>query len=135
MKRHDLPGGGWADLRNEEEMTQRGRRGVRALSGALGDSTLRRLRAVTNGDEYEALHLDEHQLDLIIRMQEATVVALLAGWSFPEELPTMASVGDLPVARYDALVGIVAAAAANIATMDLDVSPQEVVDGTSPTGA
>lgn len=132
MQRHTLPDGGWADIRSKEEVNVRGRRGVRVISGAIGDTVLRALAKVETTEDYEALGLTEEQIDLIQRTQEATVVALLAGWSYDEPLPTLANIGDLGVTRYDALVAI---AAPDGAEMALDTNPTPEPDPKALTGS
>jgi hypothetical protein len=134
MKRHDLPDAGWVDLRDQDELSVRGRRGIRVLSSAIGQKTLRLLGTVKNESEYDNLGLSEETLDLLMRMQEATVVAFLAGWSYPDPLPTMASVGDMPAARYDYLSQALAGQGAQIA-LDLDMSPSLEPDPKDRTGA
>lgn len=134
MHRVELPGGQWADLRDKEEITTRGRRGIQAIAASLADA-LPKLQGVTDDTNMAALGLSETEMDAFLRLQEATVVAFLAAWSLPDPVPTLVTVGDLPVALYDALSLATAKDGAQIASLSVDMSPGEAPDPKDPSGA
>lgn len=118
MQRHTLSDGGWVDIRDKDEITQRGRRGMLAIATSLGDAA-DRLSKVDEKSPNPMAGFTEEQVDAVLRYQEATVVALVAGWSHPEPLPTLATVGDLPTRLYDELVKLTARRGAEaLATLD-----------------
>jgi hypothetical protein len=118
MKTVTLPTGAEATFRDPSEILGRGKKiilgatmasigvltQVPALQeGRRGDETpeqfIDRLgkevaQAALNAENYEAIQ----------SLKEAAVVAQLASWTLPLPLPTMETIGDLPVALYDALV-------------------------------
>lgn len=132
MQKKDLPDGGWAHIRDADDITVRGRRGIRAISGSLGDAVLKELSSVKTEEDYARLHLTEEQVDTIMRLQEASLVAFLAGWSYDEPLPTIATVGDMVVDRYDALIALTAAGGAEIL---LDTDPTMEYDPKDHSGS
>lgn len=121
MQRHTLKDGGWVDIRDREEVTQRGRRGILAITAGLGD-VVDRLQDLDETKPITAQGFTEDQIDAVLRMQEATVVAYVAGWSRPEPVPTLATVGDLPGALFDELAALTARKGAETA-LSLDTSP------------
>lgn len=138
MKRHDLPDNQadgtphWAHIREKDEVTVRGRRGIMAIASTLGEAITKAMSGSNPGQALSELDITEEQADGIYRMQEASMVAFLAAWSYDVPLPTMATVGDLPVSRYDALVNLTAAGGAAIV---LDVEPSTEVDPNVHTGS
>lgn len=130
MQRCVLNDGGWVDLRSQEEITTRGRRGIQAIAATLG-AVLPKLQGATKDTPLESIGLTEEQTDAVLRLQEATVVAFLAGWSRPDPLPTIATVGDLPASLFDELAVLTAPLGAESASMVLDTSPG---DGPDPKG-
>lgn len=123
----------WVHIREQskDEVTVRGRRGILAIAGTLGDGIAKALSGPTPAESMAALDITEAQADGIYRMQEATMIAFLAAWSYDEPLPTMATVGDLPVKKYDALVALTAADGAAIV---LDTDPTLEPDPKALTG-
>ena len=120
--RHPVPGG-WVELRDPQEVTERQRRPVRQLTVRLtavpgmgeaiataaaegGDQVT--LENVTAEKEAEIrAHLGEG-FALVEELQDAAIMARLAAWSFtdPEGTPlpvTGDSLLDLPGPAYDAL--------------------------------
>lgn len=100
MERHFLKDGGWVDIRGTEEVTARGRRAIQAIGLSLKDFLMS--NEVEEAAKFTDLPaLTEEQADALLRLQEAVVVAAVAGWSYPGPAPTMQSVGDLPAGRFD----------------------------------
>ena len=130
MRREVLKDGTTVDLWDPEEVTQKGRRGIQAIAIGLKDVLGR--PGITASTKLSDLGLTEQQADAMIRMQEATVVAFLAGWSRPEPLPTMATVGDLPGGLYDELQELTAKEGASLA---LDTSPSMELDPKDHSGS
>lgn len=114
-----MPDGQWADIRDQEEITTRGRRGIQAIAAGLAGA-LPKLKDATKDTDMASLGLTEEEMDAVMRLQEATVVAFLAGWSLPEPLPTLATIGDLKVSLYDALSDATAKDGADVASLSLD---------------
>jgi hypothetical protein len=82
------------------------------------------------------LGLTEVEVDVVMRMQEATVAAFLAAWSFPEPLPTAATMGDIPAALYDLLSDVTAESGAGVANLTLDTGAGDgTPDPKGPSGA
>ena len=133
MRRIDLPGGHWADLRGKDEMTVRGRRGILVISSKLGPA-LPKLQGATPDTDLLDLDLTEEQIDTVIRLQEATVVAFLAAWSLPDPLPTIATVGDMNADLYDTLSIATAKDGADIASLSLDMGTGGEPDPKDRTG-
>jgi len=121
MRRETLPSGAWVDIRDKEEITQRGRRGIQSIAGSLAD-VLPRLKDVDKDTDMTELGLTEVQMDAVIRIQEATVVAFVAGWSLPDPVPTILTVGDLPALLFDELSVVLAKDGAEVASLSLDTS-------------
>lgn len=119
MRRIDLPDGQWADIRDPEEITVRGRRPVLAVTMALQDVWPALAAAQAANEPLEALGLSEEQYETVMRLGEVSIVAVLAAWSLPDPLPTVETVGDLPVTLYDALAEASAPTGAVIAEQGL----------------
>jgi|GEM_PF-2519160 len=135
MRRVPLPDGAWADVRSPEEITTRGRRGIQAIAAGM-TSALPKLKDATPDTDMADLGFTEEEMDAVMRLQEATVVAFLAAWSLPDPVPTLASVGDLPAILYDALSLATAKDGADVAALTLDTSPgvDGVPDPKGPSG-
>jgi len=152
MRRIELPGDQWADLREpggdsgnlRDDLTVSGKRGISRVSGKLSQDARVQIGAVQemeNGPAKEAAtwamvgSLSEEDQDTFTQVADATLVALLAGWSLDLPLPQPATVGDMPSSIYDCLTQAVAEEAAASADVSLDMS---VGDGSpdplGPTG-
>lgn len=130
MRRVHLDDGGWVDLRDKEEITVGGRRGIQAIAGSLAD-VLAKLPddpAEAAKVNLAALGMSETELDAMLRLQQASVVAFLAGWSLPDPLPTLHTVDDMPAAVFDRIAAATAADAALVA-QDSPVLDMSVGDG------
>ncbi len=128
MRRIDLPDGQWADVRDPDEITVRGRRPILAVTLALRDVLPAIAAAQAAGQPIETLGLTEEQYDTVLRLGEVSIVAVLAAWSLPDPLPTVDTVGDLPATLYDALSQATAPTGAVIAEQGL-VLDTSVGDG------
>jgi hypothetical protein len=122
----------WVHIRDRDEVTVRGRRGIMAIAGTIGDAVAKAIASPNPAQALAESGITEEQADGIYRMQEATLVAFLAGWSYDAPLPTMQTVGDLPVKRYDALVKLTAAGGAAIV---LDTDPTMEPDPKALSGS
>jgi hypothetical protein len=119
MRRVDLPNGQWADIRDKEEITTRGRRGIQAIAAGLAGA-LPKLKDADKDTDISSLNLTETEMDAVLRLQEATVVAFVAAWSLPEPVPTLVTVGDMTTVLYDALSIATAKDGADVASLSLD---------------
>ena len=137
----DLPGGGWANIKDPEELTNRDRKLLRRHAfGAveLGDK-LRGL-GVKPGTkpqdipddlaEQVAKAITPDDWDTLSDSQGAFIVAYTAEWSLDRPLPTMDDVDDLPGPIFDAL----AVATADLGDGSLEVTVDDQQDPGSPTG-
>jgi hypothetical protein len=137
-RRLELADGAWAEVREPPEMKVRHRRTIQAAALAAAGA-IAKLPADMPKDPAEAAKLDMGSLgldfaesDALLALQDATIVALLSAWSYPEPLPTMATVGDMETDVYDALMAATAATGAAVAagaSVDFDPDPAE----SSPT--
>jgi len=141
MDRVELPNGGWADIRTENEIKVRQRKLIRSAAMAA-ISAVGHLPDSLPTDAVEASKVDMSTLDLSMEeadslqaMQEATVVAFLAAWSLPEELPTMATVGDMDVVVFDALAEATAERGAKMMLADSAHAPTPKDVPGNPTGS
>jgi hypothetical protein len=135
VQRINLPDGQWVDIRSQEEITTRGRRAITAVASGLG-TALPKLAGVDPHADIGTLGLTEVEVDVVMRMQEATVAAFLAAWSFPEPLPTAATMGDIPAALYDLLSDVTAESGAGVANLTLDTGAGDgTPDPKGPSGA
>lgn len=149
-RRIDLPGGGWAEIREPSELRIRHRRIITAASMAAGSALAKVPDPPTHPDPKKAeslraewskqtrldqLGLSFEEAEAMLGIQEATVVAFLAAWSFGAELPTMATVGDMDPAVFDAISEATAADGAEVAKESGAFGPDGVTDPDSPTGA
>lgn len=129
MRRIELPGGAWADLREISEITERLRRPIKVIAGASA-ATIARLQGVTTTDDMAALGLSEDEADRFSRLQDATIVAVVAAWSYDLPISTD-SLLDIPAEAYDALAVATATVGAKVA---VDVSPTPAPEPGNPTG-
>ena len=114
MHRLPLPENEWVDLRELKELTVNGKRGITVLAAGLAGVLPKIADAKTDADIIAA-GLTEDEMDRFMRLQEATIVAFLAGWSRPDPLPTLASVGGMPAEFYEAISEATAKDAATVA--------------------
>lgn len=144
MTRIDLPGGGWADIKDPADLTNRDRKLLRrhgmaaftlrdklAASGVKVDQSA--IRSVDDIDDDTAMKigaaLTADDLDLLDQSQASFIVVFTAAWSLDLPLPTMDTVDDLPGPIFDAL----AKATATLGDGTLDTAI-DVGDKSSPTG-
>ena len=141
MHKIDLPGGGWASIKDPDELTNRERKLLRRHVFGATDLRSKLLAAgVKPGTRPEdvpeevmeaigeTLELDD--LEALSDTQSAFIVAYTAEWSLQRPLPTMDTVDDLPGPIFDAL----AAATAELGDGSLEVTPDQQPDPASPTG-
>jgi hypothetical protein len=139
MQRVTLKDGTWVDLRDPEEITVRGRRGIQAIAAGLGE-VLPGLQGATAETALASLGLTEEQMDAMLRIQEASIVAFVAAWSRPEPVPTIATIGDITAELFDALGEATAKLGADVASSSLDVSasaefdPKDLSGDSEPSG-
>lgn len=116
ITRHELPGGGWADLRDQADVTERLRRPVRAIQMKLArdpafkdvvaDASKKNVTSMGDIDESEALSMatamGDESLGLMDELNDRLVIARVAGWSYEGEV-TLDGLQDLPGPVYDKL--------------------------------
>ena len=120
----DLPNGGWARLVTADEITT-GRRRLVEIASAVYANAL-------SSDDPEA------EPRALMRVQDATLVALLDRWSLDRPLPTLDTIEDVPANVYDALQEAAAARGREVseavAGVDFSVTPDKE-SPTTPSGA
>ncbi len=126
MKTVDVPGG-QVTLREKQDITVRHRRMIEAATVAA-TSALAQLPA--SQKELEELNISDLKLTaadttVLFELQDATIVASLESWTFPEPLPTLATIGDLHQDRYDALAQATRSLGSEIATGAVDFEPSD----------
>lgn len=138
MQKHPLPDEfnngqpeGWIELRDQDEISVKARRSISAISLSLGDA-MTRLQKAKATDDIASLGFDERQADAFLRIQEASVVAFLAGWSRPEPVPTLDTIGDMSDSLYRYLMGVTAGLGASLA---VDARATEDPNDGSPSGS
>ena len=136
MRRIDLPGGQWADLRDTEEVTTGGKRKVLIILAGLTGAVQKLADASDeNGVTVTDPGLTETEVEGFLRMQDAAIVALLAAWSLPDPLPTLDNLTDLPSGLYDAIVAETTNAAMVIAGLGLNTGTGGEVDPKASSAA
>lgn len=131
-----LPDGGWAVLREPEDLTNRHRKLLRAISMPAFRlaGKLDGLEGKT-GDALDAEAIDvmskvsAGDLDSLSDMQAGYIIVYLESWSWDRPLPTIDDVDDLPMPIFDAL----AEATTRAGSGEVDLSPDGAVDPKSPT--
>lgn len=120
----DLPDGHWALLVTPKEMTV-GRRRLVEIASAVYAHAL-------SSDDPEA------EPRALMRVQDATIVALLASWTLDRPLPALDTLDDMPSDVYDALQEACAARGREVAEAvdgpDFGPTPDQS-SPTSPSGA
>jgi hypothetical protein len=134
--RIDLPNGGWADICEATELSNRNRKLVRRYSLPAFKIRDRFADApadpanITPEESAAALdHIDPDDLDVVDAMQAAFIVAFTVAWSLDQPLPTLETVDDLPGPIFD----ILAAATAGQGDGTPDFGPDGAIDPASPT--
>ena len=139
MSRIDLPSGGWAELKEPEQVLERHRRPISRAITRLSQEAWQilikleadKVTAVTNGDVVETAALadrfSEADLDAFSDANDWGVVALVSAWSFQEPL-SLESVQNRTAPDYDALRNACAPA---VGRLFVDFSPTR--DSDSPT--
>lgn len=104
MKTVEIPGG-TAEIRDTHDVKVRHRRLIESAGVAAAPIIARLPKDGTEFTETTIadMGLDRHEAELMFELQDATVVALLAGWSLDLPLPTMDTIGDLDTGLYEAL--------------------------------
>lgn len=145
----DLPGGGKATLREDGELTPRQRRPLKKYGLALGPKIAELMAASqvtvdgktadgSRGLPGAPVALSLTDADMLVEMQDATTLALLASWTLDRPLPTtideLYDVDEHTPGGYDVLSAAAARiTAAAAAAAGFDVAAVE--DPDSPTGA
>jgi hypothetical protein len=140
VRRIDLPGGHWADIKAPDEISNRDRKtlrrhamAARGVAEKLADAGL-----LAPGQDPTSLDeatqakigrlIDADDLDLTDAAQSAIIVAYVAAWDLGD-LPTMDTVDDLPGPVFDRLAMVTA----GLGDGTLDASPDGALDPGSPT--
>jgi hypothetical protein len=140
IHREQLPNGGWADLRDNAEVSERLRRPIRAIqiklakdpafAGVVAEAAKKGPDAVKDMAESEAAKMATEMGDesaaLLDELNDRCIMARVAGWSY--EVPvTLDALLDLPGPAYDRLKQLCAEGALE----GTDFSPSQ--DENSPT--
>jgi signal transduction histidine kinase len=139
---HPLPDGGWADLRDPADVSERLRRPVRAIqmrlaqnpafSEVVADAKKKGVQAMDDIDEAKAVEMatvmGEDAITLMDDLNDRLIVSRVAGWSYEAEV-TIDALQDLPGGAYDELKKLCAEGALSSGP---DFSPSTEAD--SPTG-
>jgi len=116
ITRQQLPGGGWADLREPADVPERLRRPVRALQMRLAkdpafgqvvaDAKDKGVQALADIDEAQAVSMvaaiGDESMTLMDDLNDRLVISRVAGWSYGDTVSVDALL-DLPSAVYDRL--------------------------------
>lgn len=116
IKRENLPGGGWADLRDEAEIPERLRRPVRAIqmklardpafAAVIAEASKKGVAAVKGIDPTEAAQMASQMGDeaagLLDELNDRLIIARVMGWSYDADV-SMDALLDLPGPDYDRL--------------------------------
>lgn len=141
IKRENLPGDGWADLRDPAEIPERLRRPIRAIQMKLARdpafasvvkaAQAKGVEAVKDIDEAEAAQMATQMGDesaaALDELNDRAILARVIGWSYGPEV-TVDALLDLPGPAYDRLKELCAEGALDSGP---DFSPSQ--DENSPT--
>lgn len=94
MGRVELPDGQWADMADPAKVVQRLCRPVRR--------TMFELVQLRSAKPVDQATIDPVEIDLLQRLGDLIVIALVASWSFPQPIDAD-GLGELPSDVYDAL--------------------------------
>lgn len=132
----ELPGGGWADLRDTAEVSERLRRPIRAIqmklardpafSGVVAEAAKKGVDAVKGMAEAEAAQMvaqmGEESAGLLDELNDRLIVARVMGWSYGPDV-SLDALLDLPGPAYDRLKELCAEGA--LEGTDFSVSQEE----------
>lgn len=122
--------GGTALLREKGDLKQGHRRLIETAALAAGD-VLHRLGENPPKEQLAAMRLSWEDSEAVLRLQDATILAVLDSWSLADPVPTMATLGEMDTDLYDALAQATKSLGAEVAKeTDFSFSP----DHSSPTG-
>ncbi|MEU8906505.1 hypothetical protein [Streptomyces mirabilis] len=138
---HPLPDGGWADLRDPADVSERLRRPVRAIqmrlaqnpafASVVSDAKNKGVTAMDDIDEAKAVEMatvmGEDAITLMDDLNDRLIVSRVAGWSYEAEV-TIDALQDLPGGAYDELKKLCAEGALDSGP---DFSPS--TEASSPT--
>jgi hypothetical protein len=116
ITRHQLPGEGWADLRDTAEVPERLRRPVRtiqmklaqnpAFASVVSDAQKKGVKAMDDITEERAVQMatamGDDALGMMDDLNDRLIMSRVAGWSYSDEV-TLDALQDLPGAVYDKL--------------------------------
>lgn len=116
IKRENLPDGGWADLRDRADISERLRRPIRAIQMKLARdpafasvvkaAQAKGIHGVKDLDEGEAAEMAAQMGDesaaALDELNDRLILARVAGWSYGDEV-TADALLDLPGPAYDRL--------------------------------
>lgn len=137
--RIDLPDGGWADIADPKELSNRSRKLLRRYAFpaynardhfadvVIPDGATDEQKAEAAIDALAAT--DPADLELVDNMQAAFIVAYVVAWSRTDALPTMDTVDDLPGPVFDVL----AAETGKLGDGAVAFTPDDALDPASPT--
>ena len=141
MRTVNIPGG-QAVIRERSDLKVRQRQMIEAAGVVASEAMAKIPKQADNPSEidWEALDragLSYAEMQSLQQLQNAAILALLAGWSFPEPLPaTLDDVLELPAERYEQLSEAVRSIGAGIVTGETSfepVDPRSAGFAASPT--
>lgn len=125
MSRVDLPSGGWVELRDPDDITERQRRTVSLLMSELSPQAKQSLAGAA--DEAAAVAIvgetSRDDAEILFRMNDALAMVMIAGWSF--DFPPLAeTLPDIPGRDYKAVLEAVAPFIGAVLGLDTSPSPE-----------
>ena len=124
MSRHELPSGGWIELRDPRLVTERRRRPVREAMVDLSPEI--RVALESEGDgETQLATMGSADLSVMSRINDLLAVGLITSASFLVDGQQVAAddLLDLPGADYDAVLQAVAPSIGAFMGIDFDPGP------------
>jgi hypothetical protein len=121
--------GGSATLRERQDVKVRQRQTLEAASVVAAPAIEKIPKLAGKPGEVDWERLDKagltyDEMQTLLQLQNAAIVALLAAWTFPEPLPvTLDDVLDMPADRYDQLAVAVREIGAQIVTAPVSFEP------------
>ena len=132
--RHDLPSGGWVELRDIGDVTERQLRPLK-VKGAVLAGIAGKLVSIDPGasdaEVMDATGITESEAEMLVGVGDYLAVALICAWSWPTAV-TADSVLDLPGKDYAHLQTIITPFLASLLT---DFSADGVTDPKALIGA
>lgn len=125
MARIDLPSGGWVELVERSQITERQRRAVRLSFISLSPEARGILEDKDSGPEEFANTASKADVEAMFAVNDVIAAASISAWSYPPAPPlTPEQITDLPTSDYDFLLTATAPLGSAFFGVDLSVSPE-----------